>query len=368
MKEWRLHLTPTLPMPPYLFTIPIDSSGPYTTNGEFVRLAFPFIYPDATVPDTIILGFLSNDLNIMFNNTGEVAPENILELDNLFYTGTTQQIPNSGFEDWIIKSFDYPVSWVTTEMESASFDNVSGQVLKTTDARNGQYAVLIKDNARLPFARVLLAGATDPLIKPAFPVAHRFRGLYGYYKLTPDLNTTDTAVVYVAMYKDGQQIGSGTLNITNEASGYRPFYDSIAYSVDDSIQPDSANIGFYFMNRSANGNGNAVLYLDELSFDGLQDTAFVVSGMKNPEVSVQVLKIYPNPTAQFVAFTLPQSEHIQAIVCFDINGNIVKMTAIAHSFKDLYMFDVMDLQNAIYFLRIQTDNHVYAGKFLKFSN
>ncbi len=368
LKKDGVYLTPTLPTPPYLFTIPIDSTGPYTTNGEFVRLAFPFRYPDASVPDTIILGFLSNDLHILFNNTGEVAPENVLEFDNLSYTGTNQTIPNGGFEDWSVKSVEYPTTWVTTDMESPVYYNVSGQVLKTTDARDGQYAVKIKDNARLPFARILLANATDPIIKPAFPVAHRFKGLYGYYKLFPDINTTDTAVIYVAMYKNGQQIGSGTLNIVNESTEYRPFYDSIAYTFDDNTLPDSANMGFYFTNRSVSGNGNAVLYLDELSFDGLMDTAFVISGVKNTELPFQTLKIYPNPSTEFMAFVLPQNEKILSVECFDVKGNTLHITGIANSFKDLYMFNVVDLPNAIYFLRIQTSSGVFIGKFLKFSN
>lgn len=367
LKKDGAYLTPTLPTPPYLFTIPADTTGPYTTNGEFVRLAFPFRYPDAfTVPDTIILGFLSNDLNIMFNNVGEVAPENILELDNLSYIGASQTIPNSGFEDWKINTLEYPTSWVTTDMESPSFDNVSGQVIKTTDARDGQHAVILKDNAHLPFARALLANATDPVIRPAFPISHKFKGLYGYCKFIPDINTNDTAVIYAAMYKDGQQIGSGTLYVTSESVNYRSFFDSIVYTVDDSILPDSANLGFYFINRSATGNGSAVLYLDGLSFDGLRDTAFVISGIQNLQSALRHIKIYPNPAYYYVTFTLPSDEKILETECFDLNGNRFQTTSISNSFKDLQMLNVMNLPNALYFINIRTDQGLYSGKFLKF--
>ncbi|MBK9328172.1 MAG: T9SS type A sorting domain-containing protein [Sphingobacteriales bacterium] len=368
LKKNGIYLTPPLPSPPYIQTIPADSSGPYTTNGEFVRLAFPVVYPDAfTVPDTIILGFLSNDLNIMFDTTGEVAPENVLELDNLSYTGTSQTIPNSGFEDWKINSLEHPASWITTDMESATYDGVLLQVLKTTDARNGLYAVRIQNNLNSVKGRMLLSGTIDPLIKPAFPIPYKFKGLYGYYKFYPDLNSNDTAVIYVTMFKNSELIGNGQLQITNPMNTYYPFYDSIIYSFSDSIFPDSANIGIYFINRSQTVSGNAVFFLDDLRFDGLHDTAFVISGIQQVITPSQTLRLFPNPVAEVVAFTLPAPEKLVSVECLDIRGNIYPIIPVSNSYKDLNMFNVNNLPDAIYFLRIQTEQGVYSGKFLKIS-
>ena len=326
------------------------------TNMQWIRIAYPLQYMDTIAPDTIFVAFSNND--IFMNQT--ISPSNILELDNISFSGTTQNLLNPGFENYAHIYTDYPTSWITRDLTNIMESR--GTVTKSTDAQHGQYAAKLMNVASNNAPYVLTtASVTNDGMRPSFAVDQRFKALNGYLKFEQTGN--DTAFIEVTMYKNGMIIANNRLFVTNTASGYTPFSDSINYFNFTDV-PDSAKIliqGYY--NYYGQSFGAATMYLDNLCFDCIQDT-FTVTAIKNNAYQPQKLLLYPNPAKDYIALEFSQSEIIKQVQILDLKGNTVYIDNIATEFNGIKMFNTSTLPQGMYLIKIETDHATYMNKFV----
>jgi photosystem II stability/assembly factor-like uncharacterized protein len=335
----------------------IGTSIDTTTNGEFMRMSFPISYPDSTIlPDSIIVIILSSDIFI----SQVVDPNNVIEADNLSFIGTTQNVPNANFENWDQKTAEYPTFWNTNNKQNA-FNPI--QVSKTTDAQNGIFAMKMQNDVATnspAFAEVDYPG--DNRYGPAFPVSQKHKTINGYYKFQPE--NGDTALLKIDMYKNGLGIGNLFIIFTESDTVYKPFSDSINYFGSSEI-PDSASIVISCINNyEGTINGNSILYIDNLSFDGNRTSdTLVITKINQNAITTKDLHLYPNPANNYVAIELPKNEKVLSVNIFDMKGTVVYTESIENSYN-LKMFNTSDLPTGIFFIRIQTDEVIYTKKFV----
>ncbi len=331
-----------------------------STHGAFVRKAFPITYTDpSALPDSVILAFVSNDP--LFGIT--VNPDNMLEIDNVSFTGTTQNVPNPGFEELSTIITQYPISWMTFDRRNPI--NIPQTVTRTDKAMHGQYAVKLQNHLSLHNPALMMSYIEgNDNYGPTFELTGRVSTLNGYYIFNPE--NGDTANISVNVYKDGIQIGKGNINLWDMDTIYKPFSVRILY--DDSVAvPDSANIGIASINDFVTyaAKGNSILYVDNLSFDGShQPDTLVASGIIQDELKAHLLRIYPNPAVHYIAVEWPAGKRISGAVVFDINGKAMNAPFIANAFNEVLMLNVSDLPPGLFVLSIQAEADVYAGKFI----
>lgn len=331
-----------------------------STHGAFVRKAFPIFYTDSTtLPDSVILAFVSNDP--LFGLT--VNPDNRLEIDNVSFTGTTQNVPNPGFEELTNIITQYPISWMTFDRRNRI--NLPQTVVRTDKAQHGQYAAKVQNLLSLHNPGVMqshVEGGND-IYGPIFPVNGRVSSLNGYYIFNPD---GDTAQVSVNVYKAGAQVGKGAIELWDNDTVYKPFSVRIFYD-DSTVVPDSANISITSINDNVTYSvkGNSILFIDNISFDGLhQSDTLIASGFIQHELNALLLRIYPNPAVHYIAVKWPAGRRIAGAVVFDINGKAMNAPFIANAYNDVLMINVSDLPSGLFILSIQTGADVYTGKFI----
>lgn len=326
-----------------------------STHGEFVRYAFPISYSnDSIVPDTLIVGFANNN-----PFAGTEDPSNILEIDNLSFLGTNQNVPDPGFENWFSEIKEYPVSWYINNRDN-TID--VPEIIKTTDSRINQFAIKLKGNAisgKPAYISTLFNGES----KPAFPVLAKHLTLNGYHKFYKHAN--DTAFILVTMFKNNHSIGVGELKLVNSDTGYVPFVIPINYFNNDT--PDSANIEIGTNLRSPNNNSsNSELWVDALSFDILLDSAMTILSVNNDINRILNIKVFPNPTNGFLKLNLPNDEVIDEAYIIDMKGARQDIARFIRN--DNYEFDLSQLNNGVYILFINTNENIYFSKVILSKN
>ncbi len=330
-----------------------------STHGVFVRKAFPITYTEpVTLPDSVFLAFLSNDP--LFGLT--VNTDNILEIDNVSFAGTTQNVPNPGFEELTTILTQYPVSWMTFDRRNPI--NIPQTVVRTDKAQHGQYAVKLQNQLSLHNPAVMSSHIEgNDIFGPTFPVNGRVATLNGYYIFQPD---GDTAQVSVNVYKAGTQVATGNICLSDHDTLYKPFSVPIIYD-DSTVIPDSANIIISSINDNVTYSvkGNSILYLDNISFDGLhQSDNLIASGIINNGTKAYPLRIFPNPAVTYIAVEWPAGRSLSSAVVFDMNGKSANASVIANAYDGVLMLNVADLPAGIFILSIQTKEAVYSGKFI----
>jgi photosystem II stability/assembly factor-like uncharacterized protein len=330
----------------------------YTTNGQFVRFAFPISFPDATiVPDSVII--LSSSGNMF---TQQFDPNNVLIIDNISFVGTSQNVPNSNFEEMDELYAETLVSWSTPDNGSPY---PPFRVTRTTDAQHGEYAVRLEN---LPnngqFFMEVERENPENWNRPTFAVNNKYTTLNGYYKYDQG-GGTDTAIISITMYKNGNQIGSGYYYFSENVSEYTYFSDSIIYYMNEI--PDSASIRVDGIKDWNSGvTGNSVLFLDNLTFDVLrtEDTLTVTSIKENKINSIANIKIYPNPTSNYIAFKLSSTEEIEDVNIYDLQGRTFSAENITNGFSDVKMYNVSNYPSGWYILTVKTNKQTYSGRFI----
>ncbi|MEI6750446.1 MAG: YCF48-related protein [Bacteroidota bacterium] len=176
--------------------------------GNYSELKFPILYTAAGNADSIMIGMVSTD----FRN---LTPPQILPIggflivDNIRFSGTTLNIPNNDFENWVTDTTYKLTSWYYDNKDK-SFPPAS----RTTDAQHGNYAVLVQ-NCLSTDTHGSLMTSLDWYV-PGFSVNARHQSLTGFYKYFPENN--DTMNIGVFMFKNHITVGSGYFHANAEVS------------------------------------------------------------------------------------------------------------------------------------------------------
>jgi len=327
-----------------------------SSSGNYTNLSFPIPYTSPGIADSIIIGFIATNLK---NIPGPFPADNYLIIDNIRFSGTTENIPNNDFERWEENTHYYLNDWFYGNKYVINpvypFDD---PVSLTTDAQHGDYAALLQTFMHPSDTMSSGISTGTQWDAPGFRVNARHQSLNGYYKFSPENN--DSMNVYVNMYKNHANIGNGSFQSAIPVSVYTPFTIDIFYN--DTITPDSCRISISQWIKKPKGNSK--LYIDNLNFDGF------ISEIKqtgNSDTDLSDFKVYPNPFSDMAnaTFTINHDEYI-TIRLFDISGKKVALLAdgMYKAGNNIIRFSAEGLQKGFYFCVISTKNQVFTKKII----
>ncbi|MEZ4824869.1 MAG: T9SS type A sorting domain-containing protein [Bacteroidia bacterium] len=334
--------------------IPFTDSLPAWTQVAFDLDTF------VVQPDTLIMLFTSGNFDYPL-------PGSWLEVDNIAFTGTNEQIADPGFETWISISDEEPDDWFSPDRIIVAAGG-NPTVTRSVTAFEGSAAIQIETQI-LPFEDTLAFvtnGRIDengisggkPYTGPARPV-----NLGGFYKYIPVGNDTAFAYVQFSVYNGftGQReiLGAFTRALPPAAE-----WDYFEVETDLSgaiLNPDTVTIVFassdpdHIASTAPVGIGS-VLQLDALAFDQ-------TDGLGHwPDT--HNLNIYPNPVADdlYVEWEMDQpGENITAEI-LGINGQIVYKETLQHTVagKNQRILNLSSLSPGVYALRLSGENQAFS--------
>ncbi len=186
-------------------------------------------------------------------------------------------------------------------------------------------------------------------------------------KLITDFGSNDDSPRAIQIQNDGKILIAGTSNKN---------YAMARYNIDGS--PDNANFG-------SSNDGKVVLttpdndvctamklqpdgkiLLSGITSNGFTNLLFVVIRFNNQILSIfnqnldNPFETYPNPTKSVINISNPLNYSVEKIEIVDISGKTV-----FENNQNNNQVNVENLQNGIYFLKIQTSEKVFQSKFVK---
>ena len=272
---------------------------------------------------------------------------------------TDAQIPNFGFENWQnVGSSMEPVDWNS----SNTFDSVGSYfaVTRSTDhypANVGSYSIRIESKASIlpdwnAFGVAWSGNFLDPG-KPSFPVTGHPTSFCGYYKFLPQNN--DTMYINLVLFDNGSPVVNARVSDTNTVSNWTSFNVPIpSYTSADSAK---ITLGSYFAdNQNYLPHGNSVLYVDNLSFDVLINSAPSINE-ENTEIN-----IYPNPASDFIHIgNMAENLNKSVLNIYTLMGKLVQNETLSQNSSQI---DVSGLSNGIYLMEIISDNRKLQQKLI----
>src|ERR1051325_694717 len=183
--------------------------------------------------------------------------------------------PNGSFENWNISPFSFPQDYsFNTNREAFYHCGSTFNVIKTTDAFHGTYAVMLKtvqgsaggDTCVAVIANTPNPGDSFPAWTGGIPYSEQPTGLRGYYKAV--ISPGDTARIGVIFKKMGMSIASYVMPIYGYHTSYTLF--NLAFPPSFTSAPDTviffASSSDIFNKTKEPGN---MLKLDSISFTGV---------------------------------------------------------------------------------------------------
>jgi hypothetical protein len=182
------------------------------------------------------------------------------------------QIPNGSFEQWTATgSYENPVGWATMNEYSAGPFYSCAKSPDHYPEDEGSYSIRLENDTALDMFTggygMAITNAFDYPFKPAFPLSGGPDSLVGQYRYEP-LNS-DTAFVRVVLFNAGVMLSNNVVKMGSARATWTRF----GVPLENSGAADSATIqlsAFYPDGPTDGPNGNSVLHVDNLVFDGLK--------------------------------------------------------------------------------------------------
>ncbi|MFI5220998.1 MAG: T9SS type A sorting domain-containing protein [Bacteroidia bacterium] len=330
-----------------------EYTGVYT--GDYKRMAFKMHYLSGATPDSMFIGFTSTIPN--GNSSNAVS---WVIIDNISFTGTTQNIPNPDFENWTTQTNYTPNGW--------TFDiRPTGNVVdRTTDKYDGNYAmklqsIFLTGDTLQGYIQTGVNNNNNGYWGPTFPVNSTPNSLKGFYKFFPQ--NGDTLSIEIGLFKNGVSVGFGNYLSSNSLSTYTPISIPIFYNNTPPTSPDSAIIHIATFAMTGNNNrprGQSVAFIDNLSFD-----QFIYAGIPAAVIQKNEILVFPNPAESNlnVRFQLMHKEKV-TIRLTDLNGREVMNQTVPNPSEgnNEISLDVNSVSGGLYFLILETGNSVMHSK------
>ncbi len=325
------------------------------SSGNYIDLNFPIPYISSGNADTLIIGISVTDIR----NHNPLTSEAFLIVDNIHFSGTTENIPNNDFENWETNTLYTLNNWWhnnTNTINPIHPENIT--ISPSMDAQHGSFAVLVQ-NFILPADTIWdFISTSKNWSAPGFSVNGRHQSVTGYYKFIPENN--DTMTINVGLFKNNTNIGHGAFQSADLVTNYTPFIINI--NSNDTVVPDSGNI--IIQSCLHKPRGNSKLYIDNLNFDGF------LSGIKEPVLTASKnfdFNVYPNPFNEqaTVAFTIEQNEKV-LVRLFDLSGKQVALLANGNYSAGNHSINLSahGLKKGFYICVINTENAFYSKKLI----
>ena len=194
---------------------------------------------------------------------------------------TGQTIQNPNFDTWTSINYDQPVSWATSNGESARKINIATTTSVTGSTGKGvrmQTKVVGQDTV---FGYIVNgSGNGDPSSgQGGLPYSQKPANIIGQCRYNLPVN--DTAIILVIFKKNGVIISNNQMKI--RGTGNQATFTSFSYSLavaTATATPDSVVIAFASSNALANVGiqNNSFLEIDEISFTGAAITQTIANG------------------------------------------------------------------------------------------
>lgn len=311
-----------------------------SSSNNFEKWSFPLSYSSPDTPDSIVVAVANND---PFNGTEHI--DNVIAVDNIAFVSNNIAIPNGDFESWENEIKEYPLSWFTSDTENRDEDHIV-TIFKTEDSQHGDYAIKMQNSGTDKNVRI---STFSDQYGPTFPVAGRHATLNAYFKL--DRDAQDTFSVNLVLFKNGQELAWANMIVDSSVIGYTGFSIPINYQ-NQTDTPDSAYLSLQLgVNDTNITNGNSVLYLDNISFDGFKEpyTPDTVSVETFSFLEEDSWLVYPNPASSLVNIKLKQNSQNVLITLFDIKGEQILPTYRIDN-EEHIQFDLTNLKSGVYII------------------
>jgi hypothetical protein len=179
-----------------------------------------------------------------------------------------QTIPNGGFENWTTSQYEEPTGYQTSNSKNNGPQN-PGNVIKTTDAHHGSYAIQLNTILTGVDTSFAYFANGDPGKTPpagGIPYTQKPTGLRLYYK--SNIVGTDSAIILVMFKKAGVSLGNYFYKISATKTLYTLFNPTFSPAL--TTTPDTV----VFAAASSNafigkGNPGNMLQIDSISFTGV---------------------------------------------------------------------------------------------------
>lgn len=305
------------------------------SSASYRRLAFKIDYLNGIAPDSVILAIVST------NPFGKPNYSSWIMADDISFSGTTQNVPDPGFEDWKTLVHFTPDKWAPEYDEFDLMEQVKPTVLRSFDAGTGGACIHVRNvmqdgNLDLGETRTY-RNADDPWYwGPAFPVSARHDTLYCLYKWLP--KDGDACQIGITMWKNGLTVGSGTFSASDTQSDWKTAAIPINYFRSDI--PDSCQITLYSYTFGARGESE--LFVDNLNFSRI----FGASVRKPFQIA---FSLKPNPAVNSVQISLPEGKSDGMARIFDASGREVLNAAISGLNSSV---DISKLPSGTYLVKV----------------
>ena len=316
-------------------------------QSTFSTMTFSFSPALPVVPDSCVIGFTSS------NPGGSTQyPGNFVEVDNIIFTGTSQQVPDGNLDSWV----NSPPTEILTGWNFE--DNTINY--KTTDKYSGNFAIALSvfdrggggpNNNEVTRAFIgTVYHDTSNIYTPGMAVTGNPQSIGFYYKYsTPGL---DTGSVYVRLTKwngtSRDDVGGTYMSLSPQAN-YSYTFSLMQYQ--NGLTADSAFIEFDASKRWPGSVAGSLLIVDDVRLNYCNE-ALSISGINSVCANATGLMytVHGTPFSTY-AWTVPTGAAITAggttdtiTVDFGTNTGLV---SVIKSYADGCPDDTTDLSVAI---------------------
>lgn len=329
----------------------IISNNTYTIPGGSKQSNYKWIfYPvDSMIqaPDSVIVAAVSSNI------TGLPQPGSWIEIDSIQFNdgNSLAALPHGGFD---YTEWKYPKDSINL-FDFWAHNSDGGEVVKTTDKHNGDYAMKLVSHALVnseirPGIIILDTTATREFI---VSYTKKTDTLAGYYKY--ETNGNDNGVINITLKdKNKQPILPVFTHKLMPVSGYTYF----EVPINSTDTPSYMTLEIMSSDMNGSPSDSSTLFIDDLIF-------------KNTPVDIQSISqdvshiMYPNPVDKYLHVDIGIStKELAQVTIFDINGRVVAQEK--HEVQgNVISIPVNEYPSGIFTYELRLGEDVFRNKFLK---
>lgn len=277
-----------------------------------------------------------------------------------------QTLPNSEFDVWVNYGlFEEPELWNTPNPFTTIVDPGAISVSKSSDAYSGDFSAKIETidvfggTLNVPGV-ITLANINVDFITVTYSISggmelkenvSKLSGMYKYQGVDGD-----SATVLIYNFKRDNQdeidtIGFGT-SYLHDANSWTPFTVNMQYI--NSHVPDTFNV--IILSSALDLHPGSTLHVDSLTIE-------TNTGIINLDHDLIKVKVFPNPSSDFVQFETTDIEKERRINVYDISGKLINTRDFSERITKISM---KEFPSGVYTYQINKKNKLLKrGSFIK---